>query len=213
MRRQERVGLHKKQERPSIQNGIPAVQELIEGVPAFRNTPEGLVQYVRHGNRMYKNVLQDTSGEKSVKPDRVADKSFGIIAQINGGSEESRVRTVSFSSYILASSEYKYEIVFRAPSSGNVLIEGQIAQVATVTDSFFYYQWSVNQPSSDYSCMRNAVDDVSEDSTVHPKQIVTGLIHGKKYVYNLWARKSGGNLVLRWGGQKCQRLITVTALP
>jgi hypothetical protein len=57
MTRQERIALHKKQERLQVQSGIPIVAELTEGVPVLRSTAEGVVEYVRHKNVLYKKVL------------------------------------------------------------------------------------------------------------------------------------------------------------
>tara|TARA_R100001463_G_scaffold118075_1_gene173743 strand:+ start:2437 stop:2625 length:189 start_codon:yes stop_codon:yes gene_type:complete len=57
MTRQERISLHKKQERLQIKKGIPVVSELTEGVPVIRETFEGLVEYHRKGSILYKKVL------------------------------------------------------------------------------------------------------------------------------------------------------------
>ena len=57
MTRAERIALHKKQERLQIQSGKPVVSELTEGVPVLRSTSEGVVEYVRHKNVLYKKVL------------------------------------------------------------------------------------------------------------------------------------------------------------
>ena len=58
MTRQERIAIHKKQERSLVSQGVPSVEELVEGVMALRLTEEGLVQYVRHNGALYKNVLE-----------------------------------------------------------------------------------------------------------------------------------------------------------
>ena len=57
MTRQERISLHKKQERLQVKDGTPVVDDLSEGVPALRATIEGVVEYVRHKNVLYKKVL------------------------------------------------------------------------------------------------------------------------------------------------------------
>mgnify|MGYP003112986897 CR=1 FL=1 len=61
MTRQDRVSLHKKQERASIKDGTPTLNELTEDVPVFRivsvnNVPK-LVEYVKHRSILYKKVL------------------------------------------------------------------------------------------------------------------------------------------------------------
>jgi len=55
--RAERIALHKKQERLQVKPGKPEVADLTEGVPVLRSTSEGVVEYVRHKNVLYKKVL------------------------------------------------------------------------------------------------------------------------------------------------------------
>jgi hypothetical protein len=57
MTRQERIALHKKQERLQVKEGAPAVTELKEGVPVLRSTGEGVVEYVKNNNVLYKKIL------------------------------------------------------------------------------------------------------------------------------------------------------------
>ena len=57
MTRQERIALHKKQERLQVSKGVPLVDSLKEGVPVLRSTSEGVVEYVRHNRVLYKKVL------------------------------------------------------------------------------------------------------------------------------------------------------------
>ena len=58
MTRQDRVNLHKKQERIQIKSGVPIVSDLKEGVPVLRNTTEGIVEYVKYNNILFKKVLE-----------------------------------------------------------------------------------------------------------------------------------------------------------
>ena len=55
--RQDRVSIHKKQERSQISEGAPLPDELSEGVPTFRSTSEGVVEYIRYNGVLYKKVL------------------------------------------------------------------------------------------------------------------------------------------------------------
>ena len=57
MTRQERISLHKKQERLQVKKNVPTVSELKEGVPVLRSTSEGVVEYVLNNNVIYKKVL------------------------------------------------------------------------------------------------------------------------------------------------------------
>ena len=57
MTRQERIALHKKQERLQVKEGAPSVADLKEGVPVLRSTSAGVVEYVRHNGVLFKKVL------------------------------------------------------------------------------------------------------------------------------------------------------------
>ena len=57
MTRQERIALHKKQERLQIKAGVPEKADLKPGVPVLRATIEGVVEYTLHENVIYKKVL------------------------------------------------------------------------------------------------------------------------------------------------------------
>ena len=57
MTRQERIALHKKQERTQISYGAPALSDLREGFPVLRKTSEGIVEYVRFEGELHKKVL------------------------------------------------------------------------------------------------------------------------------------------------------------
>ena len=48
---------HTKQERTQISEGVPSVSELRDGVSVIRSTSDGLVEYVRHKNALYRKVL------------------------------------------------------------------------------------------------------------------------------------------------------------
>jgi hypothetical protein len=53
-----RILLKKKGEAPNIKKGVPKISDLDEEVRSLRFTEEGLVEYVRYNNTLYKNVLQ-----------------------------------------------------------------------------------------------------------------------------------------------------------
>ena len=57
MTRQERIALHKKQERLQVKSGAPTSSDLTEGIPQLRKTSEGIVEYVRNGTGLFKKVL------------------------------------------------------------------------------------------------------------------------------------------------------------
>jgi hypothetical protein len=57
MTRQERISLHKKQERTQIRDGVPSQPDIKEGLSELRRTSEGVVEYVKHNGVLYKKVL------------------------------------------------------------------------------------------------------------------------------------------------------------
>ena len=57
MTRQERISLHKKQERTHVSDGQPVLGEMKEGVPVLRNTGDGLVEFVKVKDKVRKKVL------------------------------------------------------------------------------------------------------------------------------------------------------------
>ena len=57
MTRQERIALHKKQERLKVEIGVPSASNLTEGIPVLRFTEEGVVEYVRYNGVLYKSVF------------------------------------------------------------------------------------------------------------------------------------------------------------
>ena len=61
MTRQERIALHKKQERLQVKDDIPNVSDLKEGVPVLRSTGEGVVEYVRYNGVLYKKVFSKST--------------------------------------------------------------------------------------------------------------------------------------------------------
>ena len=76
--REERIARkmqHTKQERLQVSNGVPSVNELRDGVPVIRSTTEGLVEYTRHKNSLYKKVLDraDIATTRTITVDKEAD--------------------------------------------------------------------------------------------------------------------------------------------
>jgi hypothetical protein len=57
MTRQERVNSQSKQNKIHVLNGIPQISDLGEGEITLRKTNEGLVQYIKCENTLYKNVM------------------------------------------------------------------------------------------------------------------------------------------------------------
>ena len=58
MTRQERIALHKKQDRTQLKVGVPDINELKEGASILRATTEGIVEYVNFKGELYKKVLE-----------------------------------------------------------------------------------------------------------------------------------------------------------
>ena len=45
-----------------VVEGEPDITELPEGVPVIRATDEGVVQFVRYNNEIYKNIFTSSEG-------------------------------------------------------------------------------------------------------------------------------------------------------
>ena len=98
MTRQERIAIHKKQERLQVRFGVPIVSELKEGVPVLRSTVEGVVEYVRYNGVLYKNVLDksDAKSETSFGDDGYLIMPNGFILQWGQVTATSTTETVTF---------------------------------------------------------------------------------------------------------------------
>ena len=58
MTRQERISLHKKQERLQVKSGTPSSRDLKEGVPTLRSVAgTGVVEFVKFKGILHKKVL------------------------------------------------------------------------------------------------------------------------------------------------------------
>jgi len=83
MTRQERVSLHKKQERLQVGDGVPSVTDMKEGVPELRYVEgAGLTEYTRFKNVLHEKVL-DKSNEKEVTKDNICFYIYASAAQDN----------------------------------------------------------------------------------------------------------------------------------
>tara|TARA_Y100000310_G_scaffold38829_1_gene36342 strand:- start:9 stop:671 length:663 start_codon:yes stop_codon:yes gene_type:complete len=83
MTRQERVALHKKQERLQVGNGVPSVTDMKEGVPELRYVEgTGLTEYTRFNSVLHEKVL-DKSNEKEVVKDNICFSLYASAAQNN----------------------------------------------------------------------------------------------------------------------------------
>ena len=83
MTRQERVALHKKQERLQVGNGVPSVTDMKEGVPELRYVEgTGLTEYTRFKNVLHEKVL-DKSNEKEVTKDDICFYLYASANQTN----------------------------------------------------------------------------------------------------------------------------------
>jgi hypothetical protein len=65
MDRQQRIAIHKKQDRLRISNGVPSVSDLREGVPSIRQTADGLVEFIRYNNKIYKGTVYSPINSES----------------------------------------------------------------------------------------------------------------------------------------------------
>ena len=96
-----RVQNHQKQERMNIGKSVPSVQDLMEGVSVIRSTQEGMVEFTRIGNVLYKNVLERVSAKKEPEILLFADDGYikfsnGLIMQWGQEDTSATTETVVF---------------------------------------------------------------------------------------------------------------------
>ena len=65
--RNERIALNQKQNKVIVGDGVPVDTDLTEGLSQIRKTSEGLVEYGKSDNVVYKKVL-DESGKMKERP-------------------------------------------------------------------------------------------------------------------------------------------------
>jgi len=83
MNRQERLALHKKQERLQVKNGTPSVSELKEGVPAIRNTSDGIVEFIKVNNKLHKKTITPSGRISSAETNHNITDSAGDLSAAN----------------------------------------------------------------------------------------------------------------------------------
>ena len=77
MTRQERVALHKKQERLQVRKGVPSVADMKEGVPELRYVDgAGLTEYTKFNNVLHEKTLDKSNEakEEASQPAPVEDE-------------------------------------------------------------------------------------------------------------------------------------------
>jgi hypothetical protein len=94
-----RVYNHTKQDRGSVGIGVPRMHDLKEGVPVLSTTSEGLVQYVRHNNELYKTVMKKSLDSEDVigfGDNGYIKFSNGLIMQWGKVTASNATETVTF---------------------------------------------------------------------------------------------------------------------
>jgi len=87
MSKEERIARkhgHTKQERLQIENGVPNVSQMREGVPILRSTTEGVVEYIRYNGILHKNILESTLDPDPSPSDVVGFADDGYVKFGNG---------------------------------------------------------------------------------------------------------------------------------
>ena len=101
MTRNERISMHKKQERIQVKSGIPQSDDLKEGVPALRLTNEGAVEYVKLNGVLHKKVLDKADDIVGSTSESFADDGYvkfgnGLIFQWGQETVSATTETVTF---------------------------------------------------------------------------------------------------------------------
>ena len=82
MTRQERVSLHKKQERLQVSNGVPSVVDMKEGVPELRYVAgTGLTEYTRFNSILHEKVLEKSNVKGVISSNKWYTAGVDIILE------------------------------------------------------------------------------------------------------------------------------------
>ena len=79
---------HTKQERVQISNGVPSPNDLRNDVSVKRTTPEGLVEFTKHNNTVYKKVLDRTGIDRNPAVASTSKDSVPIFQVYRSGSAQ-----------------------------------------------------------------------------------------------------------------------------
>ena len=77
---------HTKQERVQISKGVPSPNDLRSDVSVKRTTPEGLVEFTKHNNTVYKKVLDRTGIDRNPAVASTSKDSVPIFQVYRSGS-------------------------------------------------------------------------------------------------------------------------------
>ena len=105
-------------------------------------------------------------------------------------------------------------ITIKGPPSGAVLVKYKVFQDTSSNNKVTYLGITngLSSPSGNNTDER-AYRDESDDASMNPQKIFTGLTQGTSYTFTLWCKTSAPNNYLRWGNDYYGQLIgTVTAL-
>lgn len=102
----------------------------------------------------------------------------------------------------------------KGPPSGNVMVTYKLFQDTSTANKITYLGITngLTAPSGNTVDERRYVDE-TDDGSVNPMKVFTGLTPGTSYTFTLWGKTSGLNNYLRWGTDHYGQLIGfVTAL-
>ena len=125
MTREERIARkmqHTKQERLQISNGVPSPNDLRNDVSVKRTTPEGLVEFTKHNNTVYKKVLDRTGIDRNPAVASTSKDSVPIFQVYRSGSAQGNLvkegeRILEFnSSEIDTRNSYSTCLLYTSPS-------------------------------------------------------------------------------------------------
>ena len=162
--RQERVALHKKQERLQVRKGVPSVADMKEGVPELRYVDGGgLTEYTRFNNVLHEKTL-DKSNE--AKEEATGDVCFFLYPTAS----QDNIATGSDVTIVFGGEEFDLggncaSNIFTAPVSGKYFLHTNLAFTLFDTGSG-YYRLKIVTSNREYE---NWIDDKewSSDTAYH----------------------------------------------
>jgi hypothetical protein len=188
MTRQERVSLHKKQERLQVGKGVPSVSDMKEGVPELRYVDgAGLTEYTRFNNVLHEKTLDKSNEAKEATGD--------ICFYLYASAAQSNISTDSDVTIVFGGEQFDLNNnctsnTFTAPVAGKYFLHTNLAFTSLDTGAG-YYLLKIVTSNREYE---RWIDDKdwSSDTAYHTTSLTTIADMDKADTAHVTIYQSGG---------------------
>jgi hypothetical protein len=168
--RQERVALHKKQERLQVRKGVPSVADMKEGVPELRYVDgAGLTEYTKFNNVLHEKTLDKSNEAKEEATGDVCFFLYPTAAQNN-------IATGSDVTIVFGGEEFDLggncaSNIFTAPVSGKYFLHTNLTFNSFDTGATYYLLQIITSNRTYQSWVDD--NDWTSDSGYHTISLTT----------------------------------------